>query len=72
MVILCSHCVGSAAKHYCYISVWGSTVHKPNFRIPQKSPSGWKLRCFAARPGMKLVVTQKLVSTVLLVITVRW
>lgn len=48
----------------------GSTVHKPNFRIPQESPSGWKLPCFAARPGMELVVAQKSVSTVLLVITV--
>lgn len=48
----------------------GNTVHKPNFRIPQESPSGWKLPCVASRSGMELVVTQKSVSTVWLVITV--
>lgn len=31
-----------------------STVPKPNFRIPQESPSGWELPWFAARPGMEL------------------
>jgi len=31
-----------------------STVPKPNFRIPQESPSGWELPWFAARPGTAL------------------